>query len=103
MIVNNFDPLVVEAYITCEKEPGGDWFNLVILKEGAGVEDFTSNNLVHSTTVKEVAPFYYSHVRIHRGVMDMDWGGGGSLTFSRTLSLQYRDGAVVSREVKSWN
>eukprot|EP00092_Neocalanus_flemingeri_P024631 GFUD01026716.1.p1 GENE.GFUD01026716.1~~GFUD01026716.1.p1 ORF type:complete len:453 (-),score=122.68 GFUD01026716.1:117-1475(-) len=100
MIVSNFDPLVVEAYITCEKNPGGDWFNLVILSEGARVEEFTSNNLVHSKVVKEVAPFYYSHVRIHRGVLDLD---GGGLTFNRTLALHYREGTVVRRDVKIWN
>ena len=100
MLVSNFDPLLVEAYISCEKELGGDWYNLVILSHGAVVEDFTSNNELHSMVVKEVAPFYYSHVRIHRGVLDL--GGDGGLEFTRTLSLQYREGKVVSREVKNW-
>ena len=92
--------MVMEAYITCEKEPGGDWYNLVILSEEAAVEDFTRNNSTHSKVVVEVAPLYYSHVRIHRGTLDI--GGDGGLVFNRTLSLRYKDGQVANREIVNW-
>ena len=96
----NFDPKVVETYITCEKEHGGDWYNLVILSPNAAAEDFTSNNLIHSQVVDEVAPVYYSNVRIHRGLLEM--AGNGGLTFKRTLSLCYKNGIVAGREVTNW-
>ena len=100
LLVPNFDPKVVETYITCEKELGGDWYNLVILSPYAATEDFTSNNPIHSQVVSEVAPVYYSHVRIHRGLLDI--GGEGSLTFNRTLSKCYKDGLVAGKEVTNW-
>ena len=103
MIVSSFSSLVVEAYITCEISPGGDWYNLVILTEGAAVEDFTQNNFVHSEVVKEVAPLYYRQVRIHRGIMDIENSNKMDLVFNRTLVLQYKHGAVVSRNIKQWD
>ena len=101
MIVSSFSPLVVEAYITCEISPGGDWYNLVILAQGVAVEDFTKNNIVHSEVVKEVAPLYYSKVRIHRSIMEL--GKKMDLVFTRTLELHYKHGAVVSRYIKLWD
>ena len=104
MIVSCFSPLVVEAYISCEVSPGGDWYNLVILAEGAEVEDFTQNNSVHCGAVKEVAPLYYSHVRIHRGILDINMEHGKKLDmiFTRTLALHYKNGAVISRNIRLW-
>ena len=103
MLVSGFSPQVVSAYITCEAEAGGDWYNLVLLSAGAAVEDFTHDNLVHGAAVREVAPGYYSMVRIHRGVLDMDRDKEVDLVFTRTLVLQYKKGAVVQRSVKNWN
>jgi hypothetical protein len=73
---------------------------LVILSANATAEDFTSNNMIHSQVVDKVAPVYYSHVRIHRGLLDM--AGHGGLTFNRTLSICYKNGKVAGREVKNW-
>jgi hypothetical protein len=100
LLVPNFDPKTVETYITCEKEHGGDWYNLVILRPNAAAEDFTGNNLIHSQVVDKVAPIYYSHVRIYRGLLDM--AGNGGLTFNRTLSICYTNDRVAGREVNNW-
>ena len=102
LLVSGFSPSTVAAYITCQAEPGGDWYNLVVLAEGAVVEDFTQDNLVHSAAVKEVAPQYYSKVRIHRGVLDMHRDKEMDLVFTRTLELHYRNGEVLQRTIKNW-
>ena len=102
LLVSGFSPSIVAAYITCQAEPGGDWYNLVVLAEGAVVEDFTQDNLVHSAAVKEVAPQYYSKVRIHRGVLDMHRDKEMDLVFTRTLELHYRNGEVLQRTIKNW-
>ncbi|CAC5424139.1 unnamed protein product [Mytilus coruscus] len=54
------------AYVTAERALGGDSGNLVLLKSLEAIKEWT-NRSVHHIAIREISPYYYSKVRIHRG------------------------------------
>ena len=61
------DPGTVSLYMSMEREAGGASFNLVVFREGKGVEDWAPRaGPSHHVAKAEVSPYFYSEVRIHR-------------------------------------
>ena len=111
-LVDRLDPDVIAAYCVAEREPGGDWANLVLLRgNGAAldnnVEAFKTNNPVHSHATSRIAPRYYSSVRIHRALLWQAGGGGNAFQSRvvRTLQVEYAPPVLnraPERHVHTW-
>lgn len=73
-IVAGLSPAAVAAYCVAEREPGGEWGNLVLLRGGGdklaqALQAFHGGNAVHSHAVNAISPRYYASVRIHRALL----------------------------------
>ncbi|XP_052093187.1 uncharacterized protein LOC127729400 [Mytilus californianus] len=71
------------AYVSAERSIGGEWGNLVLLKSFDAIEKWRDCP-VHHTAVSEIAPLYYTRIRIHRGRIQ-----NGKLIADQTLFLDY--------------
>ncbi|XP_071153942.1 uncharacterized protein [Mytilus edulis] len=84
------------AYLSAERTIGGEWGNLVLLQSFDAIEKWRDCP-VHHTAINEIAPLYYTRVRIHRGRIQ-----NGSISPDQTLFLDY-DVMPTNRCVKVWN
>ncbi|TRY63644.1 hypothetical protein TCAL_12056 [Tigriopus californicus] len=97
-MTGNLDPSIVWFYLSMERNPGGDYFNLVVYKNGKSAEHIRQKqDDAHQRGIRHVAPFYYNNVRIHRCLVT--WN---KVSFLQTIAAQYYKGNTLFRKTFKW-
>lgn len=97
-MTDNLDPSIVWFYLSMEMLPGGNYFNVVVYKNGKSAEHIRQKQDVpHQRGIRKIAPFFYSNVRIHRCVVS--WN---EVSFLQTIALRYYKGSTVFRKTFQW-
>ncbi|XP_067664196.1 uncharacterized protein [Haliotis asinina] len=92
----------IVAVCSGERNPGGDWANLVIFRDPSAVEKWR-NVKFHDKAVRDISPQVYTSVRIHRGVLPQGLASD-RFRVERTLFLNYDNIAstVQRRHIQMW-
>jgi hypothetical protein len=87
----------VLSYSSIELD-GGDWGNLILLEDEAACDRWREGER-HAYAARELAPYHYTTVRLHRGVVPGGGLGGRLPVVYRTKYYDYR-GDTVWRGVR---
>jgi hypothetical protein len=79
---------------------GGDWGNLILLENAAGGERWREGER-HAYAARELAPYHYTHVRLHQGVVPGALLGGRPAVLRRTKYYDYQ-GDAGWRGARDW-
>ncbi|KAK6195211.1 hypothetical protein SNE40_000684 [Patella caerulea] len=91
------------AYVTGEREHGGNWGNLVLCNSPEAIEEWKAFHY-HSRAITEISPQAYTHIRIHRGTLQ-EGLASDKFRVTQTIFLDYGakcTGKFVSRKVEIW-
>ncbi|XP_070558701.1 uncharacterized protein [Ptychodera flava] len=87
------------CYSSAEREPGGDWGNLVVFDSEDALHHWKGLK-PHRYSVCELSPKFYTHVRIHGGALPSGLPSE-RLILDRTIYLDYMT-PETKRLVKYW-
>ena len=99
-VKDSLDADLVLIYMTLQRlgNPGGNHFNLIVFKEGRDPSEFKNSNPdVHIAAIRDLAPFYYSKVRIHRCLVSTE-----RAEILQTLAVNYFRGKSTYRRIHLW-
>jgi hypothetical protein len=89
----------VLSYSSLELD-GGDWGNLILLEDEAACDRWREGER-HAYAARELAPYHYATVRLHRGVVPGGVLGGRGPVVYRTKYYDYQ-GGTAWRGARDW-